>query len=133
MKNIIFIVIGVQLSFSAFAQTGNITMPKHGKFLYDGQTLMPREVLKLMKENPDAHRSFKKALSNYDGQMAFGFVGGFLIGWPIGTAIGGGDAQMGSRGRGGALTFHSVARRFQKACATGHECLQQRPDLPEFV
>lgn len=61
------------------------------KFTQNGRLLKPREVLNIMQGDDEAYAAFKKAKSNYDGATVLGVVGGFMVGWPIGTAIGGGD------------------------------------------
>src|SRR6187399_281905 len=100
MNNVIVIVILSFLSSQIFAQAkeGDIEMKKSFwgvKFHQDGKPLKPKEVLRIMEANPEAHAEFKKAKSNYDAAQVFGAIGGFMVCWPIGTAIGGGDPQWG--------------------------------------
>jgi hypothetical protein len=61
------------------------------KFISNGRVLKPRDVLQLMRSDQEAYPVFRKAKSNYDAAGVLGFIGGFLVGWPLGTAIGGGD------------------------------------------
>jgi hypothetical protein len=61
-----------------------------------------------MEVNPEAFQEFKKAKSNYDAAQVLGFVGGFLIGWPLGTALGGGDPQWGLAGGGAAILLATI-------------------------
>jgi hypothetical protein len=112
-KTLIVLSLTIVCVINAVAQTGDITMKKGGKFESDGRTLKPREVLTLMESNEQAHASFKKAKANYDAGQTFGFIGGFLVGWPLGTAIGGGDPQWGLAAAGGALILASIP--FQSA------------------
>lgn len=50
-------------------------------------------VLTFMKANPQAYAEFKQAKANLDAASVLGFAGGVLIGFPLGTAIGGGDPE----------------------------------------
>jgi|JI7StandDraft_1071085.scaffolds.fasta_scaffold01639_8 hypothetical protein len=89
----------------------NLRMEKSfwGTKLYnDNQQLRPREVLELMKPDSAAYAEFKKAKSNNDAAQVLGFIGGALIGWPIGTAIGGGDPEWGLAAGGAALILLAI-------------------------
>jgi hypothetical protein len=60
------------------------------KFYHNNAELTkPAQVLKLMEQNPEAFKEFKKAKANYNASIVFGGIGGALIGWPLGTALGG--------------------------------------------
>jgi hypothetical protein len=107
-KTLLILSVAVVCAVNAIAQTGDIMMKKGGKFEADGRTLKPREVLTLMESNEQAHAAFKKAKSNYDAGQTFGFIGGLLVGWPLGTAIAGGDPQWGLAAAGGALILASI-------------------------
>lgn len=78
------------------------------KFYNDNRLIRPNEVLNLMKADEEAYAAFKKAKANYDAAQVFGFVGGFMIGWPIGTAIGGGDPQWGLAAGGAGVLLLSI-------------------------
>jgi hypothetical protein len=62
-------------------------------FQQNGRPLTPRQLLDITKTNQEAYSEMKIAKNNYDVGYVFGFAGGFLIGWPLGTAIAGGDAN----------------------------------------
>src|SRR5688572_33467694 len=90
----ILIVFFFVVELSAQPQEGDITMKKTFggvKFYQDGQLLKAQQVLKIMEPHEEAFSEFKKAKSNYDAANVFGFIGGFMIGWPLGTAVAGGD------------------------------------------
>lgn len=78
------------------------------KFYEGSKILRPKDVLQIMKINPEAYAEFKKAKSSYDVAQGFWFVGGFLIGWPIGTALGGGKPQWGLAAGGAAVLLLSI-------------------------
>lgn len=76
---------------------------------YEGQkVLRPAEVLKRLEVNPEAHAEFRKAKANYDGGQVLGFIGGFLIGWPIGAAIAGNDPEWGLAAGGAAVILTAI-------------------------
>ena len=81
----------------------DIRLGKGGK-LYQGSTVLnPKDVLSIMESDPEAHAAFKKAKANYDAAGVLAAIGGALIGYPIGTAIGGGDPQWGLAAGGVAI------------------------------
>ncbi len=60
-------------------------------FRLNGKSLTPGQLLKITQTNEEAYAEMKMAKSNYNLSSALGFAGGFMVGWPIGTAIAGGD------------------------------------------
>ena len=73
------------------------------KFTQNGKNLKMGELVKTMESNQQAFDLIKKSQSNNTLPSIIGFVGGGLIGWPIGTAIGGGDANWTLAGIGAGL------------------------------
>ena len=71
-------------------------------------TVSPKQVTDIMRDDPLASAEFKKARSSYSAAGVFGFVGGALIGFPIGTAIAGGEPEWGLAVAGGALIIASI-------------------------
>jgi hypothetical protein len=106
----------VSFIFSAFTataqeETGDLQMKKSfwgTKFISDGHQLKPKQVLQLMESNPEAYAEFKKAKTNYDVANVFGFIGGFMIGFPLGTAAGGGDPEWGLAAGGAAVVLVAI-------------------------
>jgi hypothetical protein len=103
----------ILITITSFSQSshGDLRMEKTFggvKFFEGSRIRKPREVLQIMEVNPEAYVEFKKAKSSYDAAQVFGFVGGFMIGWPIGTAIGGGEPQWGLAAGGAAVLLLSV-------------------------
>ena len=71
---------------------------------YDGERLLKvSEYVELLKTNPEAYNLGLKAKSGYNAGNVLGFIGGFMIGWPLGTALGGGDPNWALLGAGGAV------------------------------
>ena len=78
------------------------------KFKQNGQVLSPRNMLDIFLGNEEAYATMKKAKRNYDPAMVLGAIGGVLIGWPIGTVIGGGDPNWTLAAVGGAIIIGSI-------------------------
>jgi len=101
----------VLFTLSASAQNDSIIASKAFggyKFEQDGKMLNPKAMLKIMEEDQEALIYMKKAKTNSDLSMVIGFTGGFLIGWPIGTAIGGGDPNWVLAGVGAGLLVLAI-------------------------
>lgn len=77
-------------------------------FRLKGKNLTPRQLLEITQNNSAAYKEMQTAKSNFDVGNVFGSVGGFMIGWPIGTAIGGGKPNWTLAGIGAGLAIISV-------------------------
>lgn len=77
-------------------------------FFQNGQKLRPGELLKITQINPEAYKEMKKAKSGFDVATIFGSIGGFLIGWPLGTALAGGDPNWALAGIGAGLVVVAI-------------------------
>jgi len=73
------------------------------KFMQNGENLTMSNLVKTMESNQKAFELIKKAQSNNTIASIIGFAGGGLIGWPIGAAVGGGDANWTLAGIGAGL------------------------------
>lgn len=104
MKRILFLVI-VCCFHSSFSQT---LKTEKGRFYIDEERSTLRDFVDVMKTNQEAYDLALKAKSSYDASTAIGFVGGFLIGWPIGTAIGGGDPNWGLAAAGAGVLVIAI-------------------------
>ena len=96
-----------------FGQTfsDSITMKKvfGGYHFYQAdKKLTMRELVKTMEPNEQAYKQIKKAQSTNGLAMAFAFTGGALVGFPLGTAIGGGDPNWALVGIGAGLIVVSI-------------------------
>ena len=78
------------------------------RFEMDTLVLSPKQVLNIIKTNPVAYNEFKRAKVNYNVAGVLGFTGGVLIGFPIGTAIAGGDPEWALAAGGAALILASI-------------------------
>lgn len=95
-----------QISFAqeirAFRKFGGV------RFETDTTTLGLNQVLDIVRENPEAYAELKRARLNYNMAGVLGFAGGILIGFPIGTAIAGGNPEWGLAAGGAALILSSI-------------------------
>ncbi|MBY0434630.1 MAG: hypothetical protein K2U26_11020 [Cyclobacteriaceae bacterium] len=82
------------------------------KFEYQKDTTIfpvsPRQVATILKDDPLAYAEFKKARTNNSVAGVVGFLGGVMIGLPLGTAIGGGEPEWGLAAGGAALIVASI-------------------------
>lgn len=77
-------------------------------FKKNGEKLRVRDLMELTRSNPKAFQEMRIAKSNYDASMVFGYIGGFLVGWPLGTALAGGDPNWALAAAGGGLILISL-------------------------
>lgn len=114
MKGIAIIITILLASLTnAFAQTPNdsITIKKvfGGYQFYQGeQRLNMNQLVKTMKSNDYAYQKIKSARSTYTLASIIGGVGGFMVGWPLGTAIGAGKPNWTMAGIGAGLIVVSI-------------------------
>ena len=92
-----------------------------GKFYKGDVRIDARQFVKQMESNREAFAIATKAKSNYDVSNVLGFIGGFMIGWPLGTAIGGGEPEWGLAIGGAAIVGiaipiqSSASKKFRSA------------------
>jgi len=68
---------------------------------YQGENRLPTsQFIMTLKSNEQAYKQFKSAQANYTLALVLSYTGGFLIGYPIGTAIGGGEPEWALAGIG---------------------------------
>lgn len=65
-------------------------------------------MLELMEPNPMAYQAMKRAKTNYDVGCVFGFAGGFLVGWSLGSLISKGEIDWRIAGAGAGLIGLSI-------------------------
>ena len=86
-----------------------IMIKKHSNiYMMGDQVLAFPELISVTSDNPDAYNEIWKAKSNQDVANVFGMIGGFFIGWPLGTAIGGGEPQWALAGVGLGLVAIAI-------------------------
>lgn len=109
---IIFTFLSFGLS-NIFAQSVNdsISMKKvfGGYQFYQGDKLLKvNQLVNIMKPNVQAYKQIKSARSAYTMAMFLSYAGGFMVGWPIGTAVGGGEPNWVLAGIGGGLIVVAI-------------------------
>lgn len=108
IKKLLLSLSGLILCFSIFSQnqTDSIKIFKvFGGYRFEskGNVLTYGNMLDMMKDNPEAYQFMSKAKSTAGFAKVLGYAGGFLIGWPIGTAFGGGKPDWTLAGVGCGL------------------------------
>jgi hypothetical protein len=94
MKSLLVALILLAAAIGCAAQQDSIVATKvfgGYKFTQDGTLLTVKSMLTIMESDQKALDEMKLAKSNADVASVFSYAGGFLIGWPLGTAIAGGD------------------------------------------
>ena len=114
----------ISLSFS-FGQTptDSIVIKKTfgGYQFYQGaKRLNMNKLVKTMQPNEQAYKEIKKAQSTYTLITIFSAAGGFMVGWQIGTALGGGEPNWALAGIGAGLIIVSIpiSQNFNKQAKT---------------
>lgn len=114
MRNLILLLF-VTLSTSniTFAQGTNstITTKKKGgeiQFYEGDEKLTLREVKSIFESNDLAYEQIKAAKSTYTWAFVLGTLGGGLVGYPLGTALAGGDPLWAMAGVGAGLIIGSI-------------------------
>jgi hypothetical protein len=117
---IIMTLLAVSLSFT-YGQTVSDSISTKKvfggyKFNQGGTSLNLNQLVNAMKSNEQAYSQIKSAQSTYTLASVFGFAGGFMVGWPIGTAIGGGEPNWTLAGIGAGLIVISIpiSQKFNK-------------------
>src|SRR5215208_2761514 len=91
------------------------------QFYQNDKRLRMPELVKAMESSEQAYQRVKSARSNNTLASLIGGVGGFLVGWPIGAAIGGVDPNWTMAGIGAGLIVVSIPisinanKQFKKA------------------
>ncbi|TRX65905.1 hypothetical protein [Carboxylicivirga sp. M1479] len=101
------------------ASNDSITIKKvfGGYQFYQGANrLNMSQLVKSMETNELAYEQIKAAQSTNTLTSILGFAGGFMVGWPIGAAIGNGDPNWAMAGIGAGLIVVSIplSQKFNK-------------------
>lgn len=78
------------------------------EFSQHGQILKMNELLKILQPNEAAFKQMQAAQTTNAFATVIGFVGGFMIGFPIGTAIAGGEPNWAMAGIGAGLLVVTI-------------------------
>lgn len=114
MKNFLLLLsLTVFFVSASYGQTSNdsIAIIKSGGgtvFVQNGEQLNVNQLLNRMKPKPEAYKLMQKAQNTYTLGTVLSVAGGALVGFPIGTMLGGGDPEWGMAGAGAVLIVISV-------------------------
>jgi hypothetical protein len=110
MKHFLLIVILFASAFSTHAQhsTDSIEIKRAGLFFQNGKRLSVKQLVKITETSTEANREMKAARANSDVASLFGFAGGFLIGYPLGAALTGREANWTMAAIGAGLAVVSI-------------------------
>jgi len=75
---------------------------------YQSQAIDGNRMLELVKSNNEAGRKLESARAPGVISYILSYAGGFCIGWPIGTLIGGGEPEWGMVGAGAGLVALAI-------------------------
>ena len=78
------------------------------KYMQNEKPMSMRGLVKTLEANADAYPFIKKASTNNTLANILGGAGGALIGFPIGTSLGGGDANWALAGIGAGLIVVAI-------------------------
>jgi hypothetical protein len=112
MKKFYFLIIAFLISFISVAQNISDTIQvqqRMGKvYLRNDKVLISRDLHSILNSNENSAPEVKQAKANLAPLYLFACAGGFMIGWPLGTAIGGGDPQWGLAAIGAGLVVLAI-------------------------
>ena len=113
LKKILTTSLILTIHFSAFSQidTDTISFIKvfgGHQFIYKNQILNPINIKKITEDCPEAKKYGRKANTNFWTYYSLSYIGGAVIGWPIGTAIGGGNPDWNLALAGGGFILISI-------------------------
>jgi len=69
----------------------SVINPARGRFEYKNATIDLKELLHLTQKNPEAYNQINKAIKQRNGGIITGAIGGGLIGFTLGSAVGSGE------------------------------------------
>jgi hypothetical protein len=90
------------------------------QFYQGSKRINMSNLVKTMKPNEQAFQEIKAAQTTYIFGNILAFAGGFMVGWPIGTAIGGGDPNwaLAAVGAGLIIITIPIGQKFNKQART---------------
>lgn len=101
------------ISISAYSQSTNDTIYVQKvmggyKFLQNEKVLKYSQMLTIVKNNSESYNLIKSAQASNALSMVLGGAGGFLVGYQLGTVIGGGEPNLIVGGVGVGLIVLSI-------------------------
>jgi hypothetical protein len=105
-----FLLCCLQLSFAQTAADSISIQKTFGgqKFYQADKRLSMTELKNILRSNDAAYKELRSAQSANTLATIIGGAGGFMVGWPIGTSLGGGKANWVLAGIGAGLIVASI-------------------------
>lgn len=108
-KNILILIITISAITFSNAQKINIEKVFGGyKYTHNEELMSIGDVASVLESNTKAFDLINKGRTNRSFASVLGFAGGALIGWPIGTAAAGGNANWTLAGVGAGLIIVGI-------------------------
>jgi outer membrane lipoprotein SlyB len=109
MKSFIIAILLACSTLFVNAQTRSDTIEvRKNRFIQHGLVLKPKQMLEMMSYNEDAFKQMKVAKGSADAANVLGFIGGALIGYPLGTLVGGGKPNWGLAAAGAGVLVVAI-------------------------
>lgn len=104
------IIILVHVSSNLFSQnqTDSIFLDHNNLYIQNDIILNINQLLEITKVNPKAYNKIESAQANNGLAMVLGGAGGFMIGWPLGTSMGGGEPKWILAGVGACIVAIAI-------------------------
>lgn len=105
------ILLGLIVSLPGFSQSDTLTVRKERAvyvFMLNKTPLSPGKMKSIMEFYPEVYQEIRKSRSNASLSNGLGLIGGLMIGFPLGTALGGGDPVWAVAGAGVVLVGISI-------------------------
>ncbi len=99
---LILIIVLISLSGTAQSLTDTISI-ESSRYYQNGNMLNVKQLAQVVKSNQQAYDKVQSAQGNNTLANILSIPGGFLIGWPLGTAIAGGEPNWLLAGVGAGL------------------------------
>ncbi len=113
-KRLIGVIFIFLIFFSAqlFAQEQEkieiVKLPLGTVFKFKSKVININEIIQITSSNPNSQKEMVIAKKNYSMMTLFSVIGGALIGWPIGTQLGGGEPQWELAGIGAGCVLIAI-------------------------
>jgi hypothetical protein len=91
-----------------YVSTSDSIVVRNNVLFYKGRTMTTSEFMGHLQTNPEAYKKYKSAGTPLVFANILSGVGGGLIGWQLGTSLGGGEANWGMAGIGGGLILLAI-------------------------
>ena len=108
LVHVLFLICTAGVYGQSLADTIQIKKAYSTSFYQNNRKLSPKALLNITASNPEAYKAMKYAKGQSDAAGVMSFIGGFFIGWPIGTALTGGDPEWTLAAVGGLFVVASI-------------------------